>query len=389
MDLDQFKVINDTCGHAAGDELLRQLTHEIQSVIRQTDTFGRLGGDEFGILMTNCSLDNAYRVAESIWRIVQDYTFVWDNSSFKVGVSIGLVAIDSEVANLAQLMSRADTACYIAKDAGRNRIHAYKYNDNEISQRHGEMQWISRIHQGLEKNFFCLYAQSIESLKNNNTSETYYELLIRLKDREGNIISPTSFLPAAERYGLMEKIDHWVIKNAFNLLHKNPIFLSKIKHVSINLSGQSLTNNKFLDWIVLELSENAIPPEKICFEITETAAIHNLTIAIHFITTLKKLGCKFALDDFGSGLSSFAYLKNLPVDYLKIDGMFVKDMTNDPIDRAMVKSINEIGHLMNMQTIAEFVENSEIIEILNDIGVDYAQGYGISKPVDINELIYS
>lgn len=385
MDLDQFKVINDTCGHAAGDELLRQICQEINKVIRQSDTFARLGGDEFGILMGNCSLENAYRVAESVWQIVQDYEFVWEGSTFKVGVSIGLVEINSEVTDLASLMSRADTACYSAKDAGRNRIHVFKNDDVEISERQGEMQWVSRIHHALENDLFCLYAQQIQSLT--NSTEKYYELLIRLEDEGGNIIAPGEFLPAAERYNLMEKIDRWVINHSFDLLKSNPSFLNEIKHISINLSGQSLTNNSFLALIIEKLQDNEIPPEKICFEITETAAIHNLTNAIQFIESLKGLGCRFALDDFGSGLSSFAYLKTLPVDYLKIDGMFVKDMANDPIDCAMVKSINEIGQLMNMKTIAEFVENTEILEILKDIGVDYAQGYGISKPVCIKELL--
>ena len=385
MDLDQFKVINDTCGHAAGDELLRQLCQDIEKVIRQTDIFARLGGDEFGILMENCSLENAYRVAESVWNVVQNYELIWEGSIFKVGISIGLVEINSEVTDLTQLMSKADTACYSAKDAGRNRIHVFKNDDIELSQRHGEVQWVARIHHALENNQFCLYAQQILPL--NNSSKKYYELLIRLKDKDDNIIAPGEFLPAAERYNLMEKIDSWVINHSFDLLKSNPTFLDEIEHISINLSGQSLTNNSFLALIITKLQDNKIPAEKICFEITETAAIHNITNAIKFITSLKELGCSFALDDFGSGLSSFGYLKTLPVDYLKIDGMFVQNMVDNPIDHAMVKSINGIGQLMNMQTIAEFVENSEILEMLKDIGVDFAQGYGISKPTDINELL--
>lgn len=385
MDLDQFKVVNDTCGHAAGDELLIQICRHIEKVIRQSDTFARLGGDEFGILMGKCSLNNAYRVAESIWKAVQDYEFVWKGSVFKVGVSIGLIEINANVTDLSELMSNADTACYSAKDAGRNRIHVFNSNDFEISQRHGQMQWVSRIHHALEHDLFCLCAQPIISLK--NSTEKSYEFLIRLEDSDGNIISPGEFLPAAENYNLMEKIDRWVINTSFDLLKSNPQFLNEVKHISINLSGQSLTNKFFLASIIDGLQESKVPAEKICFEITETAAIHNLSNAIEFITSLKALGCSFALDDFGSGLSSYGYLKNLPVDYLKIDGMFIKNIVNDPIDRAMVKSINEIGQLMNMQTIAEFVEDSETLTLLKDIGIDYAQGYGISKPVSIKELL--
>ncbi|MFW5431353.1 MAG: EAL domain-containing protein [Methylophilaceae bacterium] len=384
IDLDQFKIVNDTHGHGAGDQMLRQLSDVIKFSLRKTDTLARLGGDEFGLLVENCSLESAYRIAESVWEIVQGYEFAWEGSTSKVGVSIGLVEINSEITDLAQLMSHADAACYSAKDAGRNRIHIYKSDDIELSQRHGEMQWVTRIHHALENDLFCLYAQRIVSL--NDNTEKYYEFLIRLKDENGNLIVPGEFLPAAERYNLIEKIDRWVINAAFDLLKSNPSFLNDIKHISINLSGQSLTNNTFLASIIAKLLDSKIPGEKICFEITETAAIHNLTSAIKFITTLRDMGCTFALDDFGSGLSSFGYLKNLPVDYLKIDGMFVKDMVNDPIDRAMVKSINEIGQLMNMQTIAEYVENTEILEMLKDIGVDYAQGYGVSKPIDINEL---
>jgi len=385
MDLDQFKVVNDTCGHVAGDEMLRQLSSVLKRTVRHRDTLARLGGDEFGVLMEHCSLDDAHRVATSLLSAVNDYQFSWEGHSFKVGVSIGLVPITDSTANLTELLKQADAACYVAKDKGRNRIHVHHAEDSELTQRHGEMQWVERLHKALEEDRFCLYAQTIVPLDGGTDKD--YELLLRMVDAKGEIIPPGAFLPAAERYDLISKIDRWVIVNAFGLLADNPAFLRQINFCSINLSGQSLTDDSFLNFIITQLDDSGIGGEKICFEITETAAISNLSKATKFISTLKELGCQFALDDFGSGLSSFAYLKNLPVDYLKIDGMFVKDIVDDPIDRAMVKSINDIGHVMGMKTIAEFVENDEIKGMLRLIGVNYAQGYGIGKPQPFDELL--
>ncbi len=388
MDLDQFKVVNDTCGHMAGDEMLRQLTTELKNVVRVRDTLARLGGDEFGVLMEHCSLDDAHRVAISLQKTIQDYQFAWEGQTFKVGVSIGLVAITEMTPNLTELLKDADAACYMAKDQGRNRIHVSHADDIDIAQRHGEMQWVARLNHALEEDRFCLYAQIIEPLDTANKN-IHYELLIRMLDDSGEIIPPGAFLPAAERYNLISKVDYWVIEHAFDLLANNPTFLEDINFCSINLSGASLTNPDVLDFIVVQLDKSSIDGHKICFEITETAAISNLSMAMKFISTLKELGCRFALDDFGSGLSSFAYLKNLPVDFLKIDGMFVKDIADDPIDHAMVKSINEIGQVMGMKTIAEFVENDEIKGMLREIGVNYAQGYGIGKPLPLNDLLVS
>jgi diguanylate cyclase (GGDEF)-like protein/PAS domain S-box-containing protein len=385
MDLDQFKVVNDNCGHSAGDELLRQLTAVLQNVVRKHDTLARIGGDEFGVLMGHCSIEDAHRVATTLQKTIQDYQFFWEGHIYKVGVSMGLVSITSKTFNLNQLMKDADAACYMAKDKGRNRIHVYHEEDSEMVERQSEMQWVARINHALDENRFCLYAQSIVPLDNKN--ERHYELLIRMVAADGSTIPPGAFLPAAERYNLSAKLDRWVITHAFNLLAENPAFVSQINFCSINLSGQSLTNPEILELITDQLHHHEISPEKICFEITETAAILNLTMAIKFIGTLKGLGCRFALDDFGSGLSSFAYLKNLPVDYLKIDGLFVKDIADDPIDHAMVKSINEIGHVMGMKTIAEFVENDMIRGMLKEIGVDYAQGYGIHKPQLLTQLL--
>ncbi len=385
MDLDRFKIINDTCGHTAGDELLRQLATLLRGTVRKQDALARLGGDEFGVLMENCTLEQARRVTELLESAVRDFHFGWDEHSFRISASIGLVTIDESSPNLGELLKRADAACYMAKDLGRNRTHVYHAEDTELAQRHGEMQWVARINRALEDNQYCLYAQPIVPL--NDSGERHYEVLLRMIDETGKTIPPGAFLPAAERYDLMHNLDRWVVKNALALLARNPAFVEETNSVSINLSGQSVTSGEFLDFIMKQLKKTGIEAGKICFEITETVAISNLTKAKTFITRLQDFGCSFALDDFGSGLSSFGYLKNLPVDYLKIDGMFVKDIVDDPIDRAMVKSINDIGQVMGMQTIAEFVENDEIKRMLREIGVNYAQGYGVGMPLPFVEII--
>ena len=385
MDLDQFKIVNDTCGHAAGDEMLRQLAALLKNVVRESDTLARLGGDEFGVLMEHCSPDNAFRVTAAIQTAIQAYQFVWDNRIFRVGVSIGLVHITNQRNDLTELLKVADVACYMAKDRGRNRIHVHCDDDSELVERQGEMQWVNRIQQALEEHRFCLYAQMIEPLE--SSGGKHFELLIRMVDEEGEIIQPGAFLPSAERYNLMCQLDKWVISKAISLLKSHPEFLNRIEFISINLSGQSITDEGFLQFVLREIKGLANNSQKICFEITETAAISNLLLAVKFIAELRKLGCLFALDDFGSGLSSFGYLKNLSVDYLKIDGAFVKDIVCDPIDRAMVNSINEIGQVMGMQTIAEFVESEEIKMSLKEIGVDFAQGFCIHKPQPFEDLL--
>lgn len=385
LDLDQFKVVNDTCGHVAGDELLRQLTSELEKVVRKRDTLARLGGDEFGVLMEHCSLNDANRVATSILSAIQNYQFIWEEHSFKVGVSIGLVPVTQSTPDFNQILKDADAACYMAKELGRNRIHVFSADDENLAKRSGEVKWVSQINNALDNDLFSLYAQAIVPLE--NSSGIHYELLIRLVDGNDGFYPPGAFLPAAERYNLIKQLDRWVIHNAFTQLVENPTFLKDISFCSINLSGQTISSEETLDFIISQLKETNIDGHKICFEITETAAISNLSIAMEFISKLKEMGCQFALDDFGSGLSSFAYLKNLPVDYLKIDGMFVKDIADDPIDHAMVKSINEIGQVMGMETIAEFVENDIIKGMLKEIGVNYAQGYGISKPEPFDEIL--
>lgn len=383
IDLDQFKVINDTCGHIAGDEMLRQISLVLKKSIRDHDTLARLGGDEFSVLMENTSPEEAFQAATKIKEAIQSYLFLWEDHSFQTSVSMGLVPIENPAISFKELLSAADIACYTAKEKGRNRIQVHE--DEELNKHHGEMLWVTRINQALENDQFCLYAQEISPLV--GTNDSHYELLIRMINEEGNLIPPNDFLPTAERYYLMQKIDRWVIEASLNLLESAPQFIQDIGFISINLSGQSLAEIDFQNFVIDRLTTSSIPTEKICFEITETAAISNLKVAIEFITTLKGFGCRFALDDFGCGLSSFSYLKNLPVNYLKIDGMFVKDIIDDPIDLAMVKSIHEIGQVMGIQTIAEFVENDEIKGMLKAIGVNYVQGYGIHKPQSLNELI--
>jgi diguanylate cyclase (GGDEF)-like protein/PAS domain S-box-containing protein len=380
LDLDQFKVINDTCGHIAGDELLRQVAQLLQNNIRKRDTLARLGGDEFAVLLEICSLDQAMRVANSIRETIQDYRFIWENNSFNIGVSIGLVPINCENENITEVMKRADAACYEAKEQGRNRVHVYHPGDEEISYRHGEMQWVARITSALEQNRLQLWAQKIIPIKETRRGE-HYELLLRMIDSDGDIILPSIFLPAAERYNLISRLDRWVVATALTWFKKHPGKYRKLWLCSINLSGQSLGDEAFLNEITGYFNRLGIAPDRFCFEVTETAAIANLNHATRFIKSLAKLGCRFALDDFGSGLSSYAYLKNLPVDFIKIDGMFIKDLLVNPMHTALVKSINDVGHAMGKKTIAEYVENDAILEELEDMGVDYAQGFGIEKPV--------
>ncbi len=380
LDLDQFKVINDTCGHIAGDELLRQISAILQDLIRKRDTLGRLGGDEFGVLMEHCSLKQAQRVANALRRTISEFRFHWQDKTFNIGVSIGLVPINKLSESITNILSAADTACYTAKDQGRNRIHIYYEGDQELSRRRGEMRWVAHINEAIEQNRLRLFGQPIQRINSNEDRKLHYEFLLRIEEPSGEFALPGSFLPAAERYNLTARIDRWVIDTAITWLHDHPNFLPCSSLYAINLSGQSLVDDEFHRFVIDRIGKTQIPPQVICFEITETAAITNLSRAAAFITALKALGCKFSLDDFGSGLSSFGYLKTLPVDYLKIDGQFVKDILRDPIDLAMVKSINEIGHIMGKQTIAEYVENKAILEKLVEIGVDYAQGYYIGKP---------
>jgi diguanylate cyclase (GGDEF)-like protein/PAS domain S-box-containing protein len=380
LDLDQFKIINDTSGHVAGDELLKRLGRVLAQQMRTQDTLARLGGDEFGVLLENCSLHVAERVANTLRRTIEDFRFVWEKQIFSIGVSIGVVPIQGPGQTVSSILSAADAACDAAKDHGRNRIHMYHEGDVELARRHGEMRWVTRIQTALEENRFELARQPIVPLIASAGADSHYELLVRMRDEDGDIVLPDAFLPAAERYNLSIKLDRWVVREAFRLLTQNQAHLDQLFLCSINLSGVSLADEDFLIFVTTEFASTGLPPGKICFEITETAAIANLSGAMRFIEVLRRIGCRFALDDFGSGLSSFAYLKSLPVDFLKIDGVFVKDIVENPIDRELVRSINQIGHVMGKRTIAEFVESREILAALKEIGVDYAQGFELGKP---------
>lgn len=382
LDLDQFKLVNDTCGHAAGDELLRHICALLQSDLREGDTLARLGGDEFGILLENCPAPVAEKIAESLRHTVQSLHFVWKGRPFMTTVSIGLVHISQTPTTLETSLRAADMACYMAKEKGRNRVQVYHVDDSELSLRFGEMAWVQRLHIALEEDRFCLYAQEIAPLGTTDAGNGHIEILLRLHDEAGRIILPNSFIPAAERYGLMTSLDRWVVENVFKIIarcmHERPG--RPMAMCAINLSGITIGDDDFLGFLRQKFDTYNIPPETICFEITETSAIANLGSAIRFINELKALGCHFSLDDFCAGMSSFAYLKHLPVDFLKIDGSFVKDMLDDPINRAMVEVINHIGHVMGKRTIAEFVETPQIEQALLEIGVDYAQGYLIERP---------
>jgi diguanylate cyclase (GGDEF)-like protein/PAS domain S-box-containing protein len=386
IDLDQFKVVNDVCGHGAGDELLRQLSGLLQRQVREADILARLGGDEFGVLLTHCNSEQALRIAENIRLAVRDFRFLYEDRSFEVGASIGVVAITRDSRSTSELMSAADIACYAAKDGGRNRVHLYQPSDEEVAERRGEMSWVAEIRGAIDQQRFYLLFQPIVPLAGSDRNRpSHYELLLRMQDSKGNEVLPMAFLPAAQRYSLMCEIDTWVVTTFMQILSGNRnipergIFL-------INLCGSSLTEPAFVELLEEQIRQCPLPAARICFEIDETSAISHLNTIGEAIKRLRALGCSFALDDFGSGLSSFGYLKDLDVDYIKIDGGFVKDIVQDEMDAAMVRAINEIGHIVGIKTIAEFIETGEIMERLAGIGVDYGQGHCIATPRPIGEL---
>jgi len=385
LDVDQFKIINDTCGHSAGDALLGQMGALLKTKIRWRDTLARLGGDEFGVLLESCSLDEAMRMAEQLKETIRNHKFVWEERTFRLGCSVGVVPITGDSQDAAALLSAADSACAAAKEAGRNRVFSFQENDLDLMRHRKEMQWAARINNALEESRFELYRMEIAPLQRHDPG-AHYELLLRMQDEQGQIVSPVDFIPAAERYGITPQIDRWVVENALRWLMSEADERERLALCSINLSGQSLVDGDFLPFVQRVLKNSGIDGSKICFEITETAAIASYSQASRFINAMKELGCRFALDNFGTGLSSFGYLKHFPVDFLKIDGSFVKEILHDPIDREMVRSINEIGHLTGKLTIAEFAENAGIINMLRNLGVDYAQGYGIAEPQRIRKV---
>lgn len=384
LDLDQFKVINDTSGHIAGDVLLQTLSKSLQGQLRDSDILARLGGDELGVLLPHCPLERATAIAEELRKSVKDFRFVWEARTFELGVSIGLVEINEDSKSMTDLLIAADQACYLAKEQGRNKVCVYQESDVMLAERHGEMLWVTRLNEAFESKSFRLYVMPIMHLR--DPVESHEEVLIRIQNSRGDIILPGAFIPAAERYDLMPSIDRWVIQGVCRHIQQERDDLLSKRHsdyqraptlYSINLSGISLRDADLHNFIVEQFERYSVRPEQICFEITETAVIANLSTAQLFMSKLKNIGCRFSLDDFGSGLSSFAYLKALPVDYLKIDGVFVRDIASNPINRAMVRAINEVGHVMGLHTVAEYVEDEQVLDIVREIGLDYAQGHAV------------
>lgn len=384
LDLDRFRVINDSCGHRAGDELLRQVAVLLQQQVRGADTLSRLGGDEFAVLMEGCSLADARKVAAKLHETVDQLRFVWEGQTLSIGVSIGVVAIDGQSGSVEEVMSAADAACYVAKKEGRNRYQVYREDDAVIARHHGEIRWVGKIQRALEENRFELHYQPILSLSDKTLMHA--EILLRMRGEDGSIIAPGMFLPAAERYHLITRIDQWVIRAAIQWLTGRPEILSRVGLWSINLSGQSMGSPGMLQFILDQIGHSSVPPERLCFEVTETSAIANFTKAAEFIRILSERGCKFALDDFGTGVSSLAYLKILPVDLIKIDGMFIRDIARDAVDAVAVRSIAEIAHASGKQAVAEFVESGEIAEKLVELGIDFAQGYHLGRPQPLEEF---
>ena len=380
VDLDQFKVVNDTCGHLAGDALLKQLSAVLAARMRRGDCLARLGGDEFGVLLVACDLLHAQRVAAQLLAAIRAFRFAWNGQVFSLGASIGVAAVTPESRDVESVLAAADTACYLAKDKGRNQVQVYREDDEEVSSRHGEMGWVSRITRSAEEDRFVLHCQRVVPLASANEDE-YLELLLRMQDEQDRLVPPTAFIPAAERYHLMGRIDRWVVERALRCLarlHRTPG--ATAPRFGINLSGMSLGDPAFSDFVLARFDEGGAPPERVCFEVTETAAISHLGHAVRFIRRFRELGCRFALDDFGSGLCSFSYLKALPVDYLKIDGAFVRGSARDAVDTAVIDAIQRLARAVGARTIAESVEGPETLERMRELGIDLAQGHLIHRP---------
>jgi diguanylate cyclase (GGDEF)-like protein/PAS domain S-box-containing protein len=386
IDLDQFKIVNDTSGHLAGDELLRQVTFLMRQSLRQTDVFARLGGDEFGVLLLNCHEERVLEIANALREAIHDFRFVWRDKAFQIGVSIGVVMLKHNMHSTTEVLSAADMACYAAKEAGRNRVHIYRADDALTLNRRTEMLVASGLREAMRENRFVLFVQEIHAMNpvQGQQGIRYFEVLLRLRDVNGEIMPADSFIPAAERYGVMPQIDRWVVRHA--LRQAATICASGHVHIAINLSGLSMLDPQMSDFIRHEILANNIDPRLICFEITETAVISFLSQGVEFMQELISLGCQFALDDFGSGMSSFGYLKTLPVHCIKIDGAFVRDMLNDPLDRTLVETIHHIGKVMGMQTVAEYATSEAHVVALREVGVDFVQGFALSKPQPMRDV---
>ena len=389
LDLDRFKSVNDTCGHAAGDELLRQLGEVLQQRVRSTDVLARLGGDEFGVLLHSCSLQDALQVAQTLLKAVRDFEFIWGTNKFTLGVSIGVVAIGTQYKRIAQVINAADSACYAAKDAGRDRVSVYQEDQLLLQQRHGEMSWVARAKRALVENRLFLEAQLIQPLARGEDGKErlpHYELFVRMRDESGRAVPPGAFLPSVERHNLSVRYDRWIIDAALKWARDNQSIFDRTARLFMNLSRDSVIDPETGEFVRHALAATGVDPRHIGFETSEAIAIGNLQKANQLIGALRRIGCAFALDDFGSGVSSFAYVKALGTDYLKIDGMFIGNLSQDRVDYAMVRSIKEIGHVMGKLVIAKSVESEAVLQKLREIGVDYAQGFAVGAPRPLEEI---
>ena len=385
LDLDQFKVVNDTCGHVAGDELLRRLAERLQHQVRKRDTVARLGGDEFGVLLEDCPPEKAWQLVSNLHQCINEFQFQWNDQSFHVGASIGLVPINSSDTTLDELLAAADRACYVAKDGGRNRVHLYRSDDIAVANTRGEIRWVNRIQRALEEDRLVICLQPIQAVSASAPPGELCEVLVRLIDEKGALVNPSAFLPAAERYNLSTELDRRVLDVALRHFTANRERLDQLSIAFVNLSSQTFGNRSFLDYVKERANHYEMPPEKLCFEISERTALARFDDAKDFVDSLRQLGCRFALDDFGRGAYSFRYLKELQVDFVKIDGSFVKNMLNDPMDLVVVRAINDIARLSNAATIAEYVESADILANLAELGIDYAQGFAVGRPMPIAE----
>ncbi len=385
VDLDQFQLVNEACGHTAGDAFLREASELIQSCIRSRDTLARLGGDEFGVILEHCEIADAFDVAEKIRNKMDEIRFSFEGRKFRIGASIGLVPIDGSWEDAIKLLKAADTACYAAKEAGRDRVVSYFDVDGSVETRRSETAWVHLLDQAMAENHFTLYAQLIEPLQVEKNG-LRCEILLRLKDRDGNLINPGEFLPAAERFRIMPRVDKWVVGNVIDFLSRHRELVTKAEMISVNLSGKSIGDRNFQNFVRERVTGSAFDREKLCFEITESESINNIDSSIEFIEKMREIGIRFSLDDFGTGVSSFSYLKKLPVDYIKIDGQFVENMTKDPVDYATVRSIQDVAKLLGKQTIAEFVQDTEVEDQLRDLGVDFMQGFLRHRPMPLEHV---
>ncbi len=380
LDLDRFKAVNDTCGHMAGDNMLREVAGLIKEQVRDSDSVARLGGDEFGTLLAGCPLEKASQIADDIVAAIKNYRFVWRDKIFDVGVSIGLVEINQESGSVEDALSAADSACYMAKREGRGRVHVYSARDESVARQRGEIQWLQRLQSALKENRFELYTQSIVSLGRDADRGPAVEILLRLHDEEGAEISPRSFMRAAERYHLMPLIDRWVVRSALSAIRNGDLRVPEHRTFSLNISGQTLGDAQFLEFVVDCLDRTGVSPDRLCFELTETTVVTNLEHAQRFIGVLHGMGCMFALDNFGSGLGSFANLRNLEMDFLKIDGSFVRGLMDDQVSHAMVNAIVDLARTLEISVVAEHVESEGVLALVKKLGVNYVQGYGIERP---------